>query len=151
MMRRWSRVVAGAAAAWALTAGSAFGLDLLPGGSSGPGPSTVYTWQQINQMGKLNAHNGRLLPGCHMYPWTYSIHPPKGMNWEVDVYISGPRGKQLAADAIIMGGDPLSGTKYYKLCTQTAPKGTYTILAEMSLWGDTYQHAHLPIVHYTLN
>lgn len=149
-MRRKSRVVAGVAAVWVLLTGQAYGLDLL-GGSSGS--NATYSWQQISTMGHLNAHNGRLLPGCHMYPWTYSIHPPQGMSWEVDVYINGPHNTHLATNGLMTGADALNGTRYYKLCSAVAPKGMYTIVAVMNLWGQSGadQSAHLPVVHYTLN
>ena len=149
-MRRWSKAAVVAAASWCLFTPQADALSLLGGGT---GENATFTWQQINAMGKLNAHNGRLVAGCHMYPWTYSIHPPAGMNWEVDVFISGPGGKQLAASALMRGADGLNGTRYYKLCSAVSPKGTYTITSEMNLWGASGvdQHAHLPTVHYTLN
>jgi hypothetical protein len=148
-MRRRSGLIALVAATWAMLGGQAYGLSLLPGGSS----SATYTWQQINAMGHLNAHDGRLLAGCHMYAWSYSIHPPAGMNWEVDVYINGPGNTHLATAALMINADALNGVRYYRLCSAIAPKGTYTIVSVMNLWGSSGadQAAHLPVVHYTLN
>lgn len=152
-MRRRSRFVAIAAATWVMLGGQAYGLSLPLPGVGTPGADATYTWQQINAMGHLNAHNGRLLPGCHMYAWSYSIHPPQGMNWEVDVYINGPGNTHLATAALMIGADGYNGVRYYRLCGAIAPKGTYTIVSVMNLWGSSGadQAAHLPVVHYTLN
>ena len=152
-MRLRSRVVALVAASWVLLGGQAYALSLPIPGLGGTGAGATYTWQQINAMGHLSAHNARLIPGCHMYAWSYSIHPPQGMEWEVDVYINGPRNTHLATAGLMIGADGLSGVRYYRLCSAIAPKGTYTIVAVMNLWGSSGadQAARLPVVHYTLS
>lgn len=151
-MRRRSRVLALASATWMLLAGQAYALSL-PGIGGGSGADATYSWQQISRMGHLYAHNGRLLPGCHMYPWSYSIHPPEGMNWEVDVYVNGPHNTHLATAALMKGADGFTGVRYYRLCGAIAPKGAYTIVSVMNLWGSSGadQSAHLPTVHYRLS
>jgi hypothetical protein len=145
-----ARAIALAAIGLVATMPQAYGAGLLGLGGS---TTTTFTWQQISQMGHLYASNGHIYPGCHSYAWTYSIHPPAGYNWEVDVYISGPRGTQYATNALMKGADAYTGKRYYRLCSAVSLRGAYTITSVMNLWGDDGrdQRAHLAAVHYWMS
>lgn len=117
----------------------------------GTGATHHYTWQEISKMGKLSSHNWRLYPGCHSgYAWYYTINPPAGYHWEVDVFISGPNGREYATNGLLEGADGFSGTRHYRLCSAVAPSGRYKITSTMNLWGPdgAPQTAHLAAVYY---
>ena len=136
-MRRLWQVLAAAIATWALAIGPSY---------------AGFTPQQFTTFGHLNEHNGTLLPGCHRsYYWSYSIYPPRGYDWQVNLRVIAPGGKQVASDALIRGADPLNGRKYYMLCSAVAPRGEYTLLATMTLTDQINSWTgHLPVWHFWL-
>jgi hypothetical protein len=83
------------------------------------------------EWGSITGKSGVLKRGCHKYTYTYSIQPPEGI-WSIEVFISGPGLKHLAAGAYIDGYDPKTGTGQYKLCRVTTKYGTFTIEAKVS-------------------
>ena len=56
---------------------------------------------------------------------------PEGI-WSLEVFISGPGLKHLAAGAFLDGYDPMAGTGHYTLCRVTTSYGKFTIEAKLS-------------------
>jgi hypothetical protein len=83
------------------------------------------------EWGAITGKAGVLKRGCRKYTYTYSIAPPEGI-WAIEVFISGPGFKHLAAGAYLDGYDPKTGTGHYKLCRVTTRYGTFTIQAKLS-------------------
>jgi hypothetical protein len=83
------------------------------------------------EWGSITGRSGVLKRGCHKYTYTYSVQPPEGI-WVIEVFISGPKFKHLAAGAFLDGYDPKSGTGHYKLCRVTTRHGRFTIEAKVS-------------------
>jgi hypothetical protein len=83
------------------------------------------------EWGSITGHGGVLKRGCHVYSYAYSITPPDGV-WELDVFITGPGMKHVAAGLYLDGYDPKSGTGTYKLCKRSTRYGEYTIDAKVS-------------------
>jgi hypothetical protein len=83
------------------------------------------------EWGSITGQGGVLKRGCHVYSYTYSITPPEGI-WELDVFITGPGMKHVAAGLYLDGYDPTSGTGTYKLCKRSTRYGQYTIDAKVS-------------------
>ena len=127
-----------------------------------PAPSTVAAAPaRTDPMAGLDAHpewgrvigkSGVLKRGCRTYTYTYSIAPPEGI-WALEVFISGPGLKRLAAGAFAYGYDPLSGTGHYKLCKMTTRYGRFTIDAKVSVDDGTgnFTEGRLPTDHYRLH
>ena len=65
------------------------------------------------------------------YTYSYSITPPEGI-WALEIFISGPGLKHLAAGAFLDGYDPRTGTGRYKLCRATTTYGRFKIEAKLS-------------------
>jgi hypothetical protein len=121
------RSILGAAAA-------ATALSLVPG--SGPVQASradpLAGLQVHPEWGSITGTSGVLRRGCRKYTYTYSIAPPEG-TWVVEVYITGPGLKQLAAGAFLDGYDPETGTGQYKLCRVTTRYGQFRIEAKLSV------------------
>ena len=83
------------------------------------------------EWGSITGKGGVLKRGCHKYTYSYSIQPPEGI-WAIEVFISGPGFKHLAAGAFIDGYDPMTGTGHYKLCRVTTRYGKFKIEAKVS-------------------
>jgi hypothetical protein len=104
------------------------------------------------EWGKVTGKGGVLKRGCRKYTFTYSIDPPEGI-WALEVFITGPGFKHLAAGAFLDGYDPETGTGHYKLCKATTRYGRFTIEAKVSAddgSGDITE-GRLPADHYRLH
>jgi hypothetical protein len=104
------------------------------------------------EWGKVTGKGGVLKRGCRKYTYTYSIDPPEGI-WALEVFITGPGLKHLAAGAFQDGYDPETGTGHYKLCKATTRYGRFTIEAKVSVddgSGDITE-GRLPADHYRLH
>lgn len=84
------------------------------------------------EWGTVTGKAGVLRRGCKTYSYSYAITPPEGI-WAIEIYISGPRLKHLAAGAFLGGYDPTSGPGQYKLCKATTRYGTFQIEAKVSI------------------
>jgi hypothetical protein len=83
------------------------------------------------EWGSVIGRSGVLKRGCHKYTYSYSIDPPEGI-WALEVFISGPGFKRLAAGAYLDGYDSKTGTGHYKLCRVTTRYGKFKIEAKVS-------------------
>ena len=120
------RSILGTAAAVALS------LALVPGPAQAVTATDPLAGLTVHpEWGRVTGQGGVLKRGCHRYTYTYSIAPPEGI-WALEVFISGPGLKHLAAGAFLDGYDPKVGTGHYKLCRVTTHHGTFTIEAKLS-------------------
>jgi hypothetical protein len=99
--------------------------------ANAPSPAPLAGLQVHPEWGTITGQDGVLRRGCHKYTYSYSIQPPEGY-WAIEVFISGPRLKHLAAGAFLDGYDPKTGTGVYKLCRATTTYGAFTIVAKLS-------------------
>ena len=123
----------------AAAAATALSLVLGPGPvEAGPAPSSPAT--PPNPLAGLTVHpewgtvtgkGGVLKRGCHKYTYSYSIQPPEGI-WALEIFISGPGLKHLAAGAFLDGYDPKTGSGRYTICRATTRYGTFKIEAKLS-------------------
>ncbi len=84
------------------------------------------------EWGSITGKGGVLKRGCHTYAFSYTIVPPEGI-WAIEVFISGPGFKHLAASAFLDGFDPKTGSGRYKLCRVTTRYGKFKIEAKLSV------------------
>jgi hypothetical protein len=95
-------------------------------------PSPVAGLTLHPEWGTVTAKSGVLRRGCHTYTYRYAITPPEGV-WAIEVFISGPGLKHVAAGAFLDGYDPRSGTGHYKLCKATVHYGRFKIETKLSI------------------
>ena len=101
--------------------------------------------------GSVTGKGGVLKRGCRMYTYTYSIDPPEGI-WAIEIFISGPGLKRLAAGVFMQGYDPKNNTGDFKLCRVTTRYGRFTIEAKVSVDDGTGKitEGRLPADHFRL-
>ena len=95
--------------------------------ASPAGPAPAATAQQSDpdplmglavhpEWGSVTAQDAVLRGGCRGgYTFSYTIAPPEG-TWLLEVFVSGPGFKHLAAGAFLDNYDPKTGSGEYKLC-----------------------------------
>ena len=123
----------------AAVAATALSLVLAPGpveAASSPesataSPDPLAGLTEHPEWGSVTGKSGVLKRGCHKYTYSYSIDPPEGI-WALEIFISGPGFKRLAAGAYLDGYDSKTGTGRYKLCRVTTKYGTFKIEAKVS-------------------
>jgi hypothetical protein len=121
-----------AAAALTLTLGSG-----LAGAASAPAPAKTRPDPLAGvpmhpEWGSVTGTPGVLKRGCHTYTFGYTVTPPEGI-WALEVFVTGPGFKHVAAGGFLDGYDPTSGTGTYKLCQPTVRYGRYQIEAKVSV------------------
>jgi hypothetical protein len=116
----------------ALGVAAALTLAPAPGPAHAASPDPFAGLTVHSDWGSITGHDGVLRRGCHTYTYSYSITPPDGI-WAIEVFISGPGLKHLAAGAYLDGYDPKTGGGTYKLCRVTTRYGTFTIQAKVSV------------------
>lgn len=112
-----------------LAGGTGGGLDLggLLGILGGSGTTAAPQSQQAEPGGSLHLGNQRLLKGCHHYDYSYAITVPSGSEFDLEVFLTDPRGVSQASDVILSGADPLSGVKQLTLCRSNTTPGRFTL------------------------
>jgi hypothetical protein len=108
---------------------------------SGPAPAPAYASHSADdplaalpyhpEWGTVTGQPAVLRRGCHWYLFDYTITPPEGI-WAMEVFISGPGLRHLAAGGFLDGSDPLTGTGRYKLCRATTHSGLFSIVGKVS-------------------
>jgi len=120
-----------------VAAAAATALALVPGpgpveaAPAAPSPNPLAGLTVHPEWGSITGRSGVLKRGCHKYTYSYSIRPPEGI-WALEVFISGPGFKRLAAGAFLDGYDPKTGTGRYTLCRATTRYGRFRIEAKLS-------------------
>ena len=99
--------------------------------SATPAPNALAGLTVHPEWGTVTGKGGVLKRGCHKYTYSYSIQPPEGI-WALEIFISGPGLKHLAAGAFVDGYDPRTGSARYTLCRATTRHGKFTIEAKLS-------------------
>jgi hypothetical protein len=148
MLRRLAgRVVVAAAVATALSCVLPAPVDAVPVRHDPMEGLTVHP-----EWGSVTGTGGMLKRGCRKYTYSYSIDPPEG-TWAIEVFITGPGLKHLAAGAFLGGYDPEIGVGHYKLCKVTTRYGRFTINVKLSVdngYGGIAE-GRLPPDHYRLH
>jgi hypothetical protein len=100
--------------------------------AAAPAPDPLESLVLHPEWGTVTGKAGVLKRGCHTYTYGYAITPPEGV-WALEIFISGPGLKHLAAGAYLDGYDPTTGTGRYRLCRATTRYGTFRIEAKLSV------------------
>lgn len=129
--RQYHGVVSLALVAGLLGGSTGGGPDLL-GGLGGllgiGGPSTpAATTAPAQTGGSLHMPDQRLRKGCHPYDYSYSITVQPGDDFDLEIFLTDPRGTSQASDVILSGADGYSGTKHLTICRSNTTPGLFTL------------------------
>lgn len=78
--------------------------------------------------GTVSARDGVLKKGCRTHPYRYALTPPEG-DWALETFLVGPGGEHLASDQLVVGHDPVAGTKRFRICRATTRPGRFRVRA----------------------
>jgi hypothetical protein len=122
----------GTAAALVLTLGTELVLSAAAAAPAKTRPDPLAGVPMHPEWGTVTGASGVLKRGCHSYTFSYTVTPPEGI-WALEVFVTGPGFKHVAAGAFLDGYDPASGTGSYKLCQPTVRYGRFQIEAKISV------------------
>ena len=115
----------------ALVGGLATGGDggLLGGllGLLGGGSGTSTTTAPAKPAGRLHMPSQKLRKGCKPYSYTYAITVPAGDDYDLEIFVTDPRGVSQASDVVLSGTNGLSGSKSLTICRSNTTPGTFTL------------------------
>jgi hypothetical protein len=101
---------------------------LLGGQSAASSTPTKAEWRA---MGHTQGVSGTLRNGCHYYSYHYSISPPTS-EWNLNVFVRDPKGRNVATSVTVSGADKTSGTERFQLCRVTTSPGRFTLNSQLS-------------------
>jgi hypothetical protein len=111
-----------------LMAGSTSGgLGGLLGGLLGTGTNTPTASSSTALSGHLDMPSQRLRQGCRKYTYQYVLHVPDGTEFDLEIFVTDPRGISQASDVILSGADPLRGSKYVTICRSNTEPGRFVL------------------------
>ncbi len=85
-------------------------------------------------LGTTSARNQVLHQGCHDYPFTYRVNPPRDTTtWSAEIFLIGPGGVNLASAYLLSPEDPTRGKLAWRLCRASITPGRYTMRMKVTL------------------
>ena len=98
---------------------------LFGGGTSSPLP------QASTISGRLDMPSQRLRRGCKKYTYHYRLQIPDGLEFDLEIFVTDPRGVSQASDVILSGADPLEGAKNVTICRSNTQPGRFLVHGEL--------------------
>jgi hypothetical protein len=122
--------VIGLAVLGGLLGGSDGGLGLL--GSLGDllglgGGATPAASSAAQPAGSLHFDSQKLRKGCQRYSYSYQLTIPPGDDFDLEIFVTDPRGVSQGSDVILSGADPVAGAKSLTICRSNTVPGTFTL------------------------
>jgi hypothetical protein len=84
--------------------------------------------------GRAWRDHGVLRAGCHHYRFRYRARP-RHHDWSLELFLRGPRGKQLGTVVRDSDIDPRRGRGRFEVCRNTTRPGRFTISGKLSVYG----------------
>ena len=79
-------------------------------------------------MGTATARDQVLHEGCHRYPFTYRVTPPRYTStWSAEIDLIGPRGGKVGSAYFLSPADPTTGKSAWHMCRASMIPGRYTM------------------------
>ncbi len=89
-------------------------------------------------LGSTSARNQVLHQGCHKYPFSYRVNPPRETTtWSAEIFLIGPRGNGLASAYLLSPEDATRGKLAWRLCRASITPGKYKMRMKVTFI-DTY-------------
>lgn len=106
------------------------GLGDLLGGLLGSGGATSTgnpTGSGTQPGGHLQMADQKLRKGCQRYSYSYAITVPAGDEFDLEIFVTDPRGISQGSDVILSGADSLTGIKSLTICRSNTMPGTFAL------------------------
>ena len=110
-----------------LMSGSTGGLGSLLDGLGLGGDSSTPQAASQTISARLHVADQRLRRGCAGYVYRYDLQVPEGQEFDLEIFVTDPRGASQASDVILSGADPLQGTKKVTICRSNTVPGRFVL------------------------
>ena len=105
---------------------------LLPLGGA-PATADVPVARTAEATAKVWSTDGVLSKGCPGHKYRYAVDVPDGDSWSLDVWLVNRKGRTVAFNYEIIGGDPKQGKGRLQFCSLGLKPGRYKVKAEL-IW-----------------
>jgi hypothetical protein len=90
---------------------------------------------------KVWSGDGVLRAGCPGHGYRYAVRVPSGDSWSLEIYLVNRRGRTVAMDYQVKGGDPRKGKGRLQFCSQNMRPGRYKVKA-LLIWSHYSDEYH---------
>ena len=98
----------------------------------------LHKLQHVRATGSVHSGNGVLERGCQSHGYRYSVRP-RHSDWSLELFLVGPRGKQVSTGYEWKGDDPRQGRGRFRFCAQATRPGKFTVRSRLT-WDDGAYH-----------
>jgi hypothetical protein len=98
----------------------------------------LHSLQHVHATGSVHSGDGVLERNCQSHGYRYRVRPG-GSDWSLELFLVGPRGKQLATGYEWKGDDPRRGRGRFHFCSQATRPGRFTVRSRLT-WDDGQYH-----------
>jgi len=106
---------------------------LVAGALAAPPASASEPVELKPEWGSISAENGILKRGCRDYSYDYSVTAPERGDWDLNVTLVGPGGREIWFGYLYEGANPAQGTTTFRLCRAKTKPGRYKLKAVVSV------------------
>jgi hypothetical protein len=98
----------------------------------------LHSLQHVRATGSVHSSDGVFERGCQTHPYRYRVRP-KGSDWSLELFLVGPRGRQVSTGYEWNGRDPKRGRSRFEFCSQATQPGRFTVRSRLT-WDDGQYH-----------
>ena len=98
----------------------------------------LHSLHHVRATGSVHSRDGAFERGCQTHPYRYRVRP-KGSDWSLELFLVGPRGKQVSTGYEWKGDDPRQGRGRFRFCAQATRPGKFTVRSRLT-WDDGAYH-----------
>jgi hypothetical protein len=114
-------------------------LAVMAPASALPGPGhELHSLEHVHATGSVHSGDGRFEKGCQSHGYRYAVRPG-GSDWSLELFLIGPRGKQVSTGYEFNGHDPNRGRGRFHFCSQSTRPGRFTVRSRLT-WDDGQYH-----------
>lgn len=110
-----------------------------PSANALPNPADgLHALEHVKATGSVHSRDGAFDRGCQSHGYRYRVRPG-GSDWSLELFLIGPRGKQISTGYEFNGHDPNRGRGRFHFCSQSTRPGRFTVRSRLT-WDDGEYH-----------
>jgi hypothetical protein len=109
-----------------------------PASALGDPEQELHSLQHVRATGSVHSGDGVFEKGCQSHRYRYRVRPA-GSDWSLELFLIGPRGKQVSTGYEFNGHDPNRGHGRFHFCSQSTQPGRFTVRSRLT-WDDGQYH-----------
>ena len=104
---------------------------LLPLGGA-PATADAPVARAAEASAQIRSTDGVLSKGCPGHRYRYAVDVPAGDSWSLEVHLVNRKGRTVAFDYQVSGGDPKKGKGRFLFCSLDVKPGRYKVKAQLT-------------------